>query len=67
MHTQGLVLPYYISITKSGVDAIRTGARSDGGPPLDGQKLLQWRQSLGVSEVQASKLHSEIFAKEVSR
>lgn len=34
---------------------------------MDGPKLLKWRQSLGVSEVQASRLHSEEFAKEVTR
>lgn len=65
---QGLVLPYYTSIVKSGVEQVRTnGAPAPGMPVLDGQKLLQWRQSLGVSEVQASRLHSGEFAKEVTR
>eukprot|EP00624_Nannochloropsis_granulata_P002624 evm.model.NODE_23198_length_16330_cov_23.684446.1 len=34
---------------------------------MDGPKLVKWRQSLGVSETQANRLHSEEFAKEVTR
>ncbi len=65
---QALVLPYYTSIVKSGVKQVRTGEPpAPGMPALDGQKLLQWRQSLGLSEVQASRLHSGEFAKEVTR
>lgn len=50
---QGLVLPYYTSIVASGIRAIRGDGKADGSVPLDGAKLLQWRQSLGVSDVQA--------------
>ena len=51
---QGLVLPYYTGIIKSGIAAIRgDGAAADtAGVPLDGPKLVQWRQSLGVSDAQ---------------
>lgn len=72
---QGLVVPYYTSIVKSGIAAVRgdndaNGAGGmDGGavPPTDAAKLVQWRQSLGVSEAQASRLHSGEFAAEVAR
>jgi len=63
---QALVLPYYASIVKDGMKQIRGGGGGEGGV-MDGPKLLKWRQSLGVSEVQASRLHSEEFAKEVTR
>ena len=54
MRIQGLVLPYYTGIIKSGIAAIRgDGAAADtAGVPLDGPKLVQWRQSLGVSDAQ---------------
>jgi hypothetical protein len=66
---QGLVLPYYTSIVKSGISAIRGEGSSsiEGGAALDGPKLVQWRQSLGVSEAQATRLHAGEFAKEVAR
>jgi len=34
---------------------------------MDGQKLLQWRRSLGLSEVDSSRVHSKVFLDEVKR
>jgi hypothetical protein len=64
---EALVVPFYGNIVKSGVEQLRGAASGAGAAPLDGQKLQQWRQSLGVTEPQASKLHSRIFAQEVQR
>lgn len=63
---QALVLPYYTSIVKDGMRQIRGGGGGEG-EAMDGPKLVKWRQSLGVSEAQANRLHSEEFAKEVTR
>lgn len=34
---------------------------------IDGSKLLQWRRSLGLSEVDSSRVHSKVFLDEVKR
>lgn len=63
-------MPYYTSIVKSGIAAIKgdASASTDGTQaPTDGTKLQQWRQSLGVSESQASRLHAGEFVAEVTR
>ncbi|EWM22576.1 hypothetical protein Naga_100893g2 [Nannochloropsis gaditana] len=62
---RSLVLPYYTNIVQNGVTALRTGEAQGG--PRDGPTLLEWRQSLGVSETQANGLHAQVFAEEVTR
>lgn len=34
---------------------------------IDGSKLLQWRRSLGLTEVESSRVHSKVFLDEVKR
>lgn len=60
---QGLVLPFYAGIVRSGIEHIRSGK----GQALDADKLAAWRKSLGIKDAVAAKLHSEAFSSEVTK